>query len=504
MRGLWVSLALVACACGPGAFPNDFRFGASIAGFQVDPGCPTLAPEKCEDRKSDWYQWVNAKSDLSDLSSMISFEPVSNGPGFWELYETDFDLAKKELGLNAIRMSIEWSRIFPNATDGLEGDALAAAADPDAVATYHAMFQALKKRGLKPLVTLHHYTLPIWIHDGVACHKDSVHCVNRGWLEPERVKKEMAKYAAFVAKEFGGEVDDWATLNEPFAVVLPGFLFPSADRVNPPGLSFHYDDAKKAMVGMIEAHALVYDAVKANDLKDADGDGVKANVGLVYALPAARGEDPNSKADQRAADGVFYLYNTAFLDAVINGVVDADLDGKPDSAEPRADLKGRMDYLGVNYYSRIVVKGTASPSFPTLSPLTYFDPTTIVPFTDEPQGLYDVLMWAKGRYPKLPMIITETGANDPADDGTGVSWFIRYLTETKRAIKDGADVRGFFVWSLFDNYEWNHGMTYKMGIYAVSPDVSKARSPRQIAKAYADVTKAKDVPESWAKKYPVP
>ncbi len=503
MRGLVLSLGVLACSCGPQAFPNDFRFGASIAGFQVDPGCPTLSPEKCEDRRSDWYQWVNAKTELDDLKNLITFEPVADGPGHWELYEKDFDLAKKELGLNALRTSIEWSRVFPSSTEGLEGDALAAAANPDALATYHAMFKALKARGLKPLVTLHHYTLPVWLHDGVACHKDLAGCTNRGWLDPVRLKKELAKYGAFVAKEFGGEVDDWATLNEPFAVVLPGFLFPSKDRVNPPGVSFRYAEAKQAMLAMIEAHALLYDAVKANDVTDADGDGVKANVGLVYALPAARGVDPNSKADKRAADNVFYLYNTAFLDAVINGVVDADLDGKPDSADPRADLKGRMDYLGVNYYSRIVVKGTADPSFPTLSPLTHFDPLTLVPFTDEPQGLYDVLMWAKDRY-HLPMIITETGANDPADDGTGVSWFIRYLTETKRAIRDGADVRGFFTWSLMDNYEWNQGMAMRFGIYAVSADAAKTRTPRQIAKAWKDVTTARDVPESWAKKYPVP
>ena len=107
------------------AFPEKFLFGAATAGFQIDPGCPTLPASECVDSRSDWYQWVNSESELQDLKDLISFEPLANAPGFWELYEQDFDRAKKELGLNSLRVSIEWSRIFPNATDGLEGDALA-------------------------------------------------------------------------------------------------------------------------------------------------------------------------------------------------------------------------------------------------------------------------------------------------------------------------------------------------------------------------------------------
>jgi beta-glucosidase/6-phospho-beta-glucosidase/beta-galactosidase len=483
------------------AFPEKFLFGAATAGFQIDPGCPTLPASECVDSRSDWYQWVNSESELQDLKDLISFEPLANAPGFWELYEQDFDRAKKELGLNSLRVSIEWSRIFPNATDGLEGDALAAAADAKNVAAYHAQFAALKARGLTPMVTLHHYTLPVWIHDGVACHKDLSTCPAKGWLDRDRTVREMAKYAGFVAKEFGGEIDLWATQNEPFAVVLPGYLLPSKDRVNPPGLQLKFAEAKAVMTAMIEAHARMYDAVKANDAVDADKDGTAASVGLVYAMTPTKGKDPNSRVDTRAAENVFYLYNTAFLDGVAKGLVDADLSGAPDSAEPDPQLAGRMDWLGVNYYTRITVKGTGTASFPTLSPLSTFDPFSLELWEDYSKGLYDIELHVRDRY-ALPMYVTETGTDGAPDEERVESWLVRHLEWTRRAAKDGADVRGFFYWSLMDNYEWNHGMAMRFGLYAVGTDAAKTRTPRSAVKTYAEIIKAQAISAELLKKFP--
>jgi beta-galactosidase len=399
---LMTCLAVVLVGCGPKPFPEKFYFGAATAGFQVDPGCPSSA---CVDTQSDWYQWVTSPGELQDLAAQINFEPLENGPGFWELYEQDFDRAKKDLGLNAIRLSIEWSRIFPTATDGLEGEALAAVANAENIAAYHAQFAALKARGLTPLITIHHYTLPLWIHDGVACHKDLATCTKRGWLDRERIVNEIAKYAGFVAKEFGGEIDLWATQNEPFAVVLPGYLLPSKDRVNPPGLAYKFAEAKAVMNAMIEAHARMYDAVKANDLVDADKDGKPSMVGLVYPIAPTKPKDPENRLDVKAAENIFYLYNTAFLDAVVLGKLDADLNGKPDSPEPNPQLAGRMDYLGLNYYTRITVKGTQTASLPLLSSISNFDPLTVELWEDYPKGIYDIQMFVKNRY-GIPQMIT--------------------------------------------------------------------------------------------------
>jgi len=499
----WVAAAgLVLAGCGPKPFPDDFLFGASMAGFQVDMGCPTLAPEKCEDRHSDWYQLITSSAELQDLKDIVTFEPPSHGPGHWELYEQDFERAKADMGLTGIRTSIEWSRVFPTATDGLEGDALRAVADPDALATYHAMFAAMKARGQPPLVTLNHYSLPTWIHDGVACHQNLATCTKRGWLDKQRTITEIAKFAGFAAKEFGGEVDLWATENEPFAVLFPGYVLPSKDRVNPPALAGKYDEAKQVLVALIEAHARMYDAVKANDTVDADKNGKPAEVGLVYSMTPVKGKT-DSKVDQRAATHVFYLYNLAFLDGVVKGLVDADFDGTPDGP-PRDDLVNRMDWIGINYYSRVTVEGTGAPTLPTLSSISDFNPLTIEPWEDYPKGIYEMAMTVKDRY-GLPSFITETGTDITTDEAAGASWLTRYMTWTKRAIRDGAKVRGFFYWSLFDNYEWNHGMSMHFGLYAVSPtDPAKTRTARPAVGAYRQITKARDVPDSLARQYPAP
>lgn len=495
-------LAFVFCVlligCGPKPFPEKFYFGASTAGFQVDPGCPS---SNCTDTKSDWYQWVNSAAELQDLKDLITFEPLENAPGFWELYPQDFDRAKNDMGLNSIRLSIEWSRIFPTATDGLEGDALAAVADQANIAAYHAQFAALKARGMTPLVTIHHYTLPLWIHDGVACHKDLATCTNRGWLDRARIVREIAKYSGFVAKEFGGEIDLWATQNEPFAVVLPGYLLPSKDRVNPPGLSYRFAEAKAVMNAMIEAHARMYDAVKANDLVDADKDGKASMVGLVYPIAPTRPKDPENRLDVSGADHLFYLYNTAFLDGVVKGMVDADLNGKPDTTEPDPQLAGRMDYLGLNYYTRITVRGTETASFSLLSSISNFDPLTLELWEDYPKGIYDIQIFVKDRY-AIPIIITETGTDATPGDERIESWLVRHLEWTKRAIKDGADTRGFFYWSLTDNYEWNHGMGMKFGLYAVANDAAKTRTARSAVATYAEIIKKQDISAELLKKFP--
>ena len=489
-----VLVAVLGCpAPKPPPFPAGFLWGAAVAGFQVDMGCPTLAAAECEDRNSDWYELIARRSEVPDLAANLTTDPVTSGPGHWELYEQDFDLAKNELGLNGFRFSLEWSRIFPTATDGIEGyDALKAKADPKALAKYHAMLAALKARGIKPLVTLHHYTLPTWIHDGIDCHNNFSTCTRRGWLDRTRIVDEIAKYAGFCAKEFGGEVDLWATQNEPFAVVLPGYLLPSAERLNPPAVGFQYDAAKAVMVAMIEAHARMYDAVKAND--------PGSTVGLVYSTSPVKGKT-DSKVDQRAAANVFYLYNTAFLDAVAKGDIDPELDG---TAVHRDDLAGRLDFVGINYYGRTTVTGTGSASLPTLSMLTTFDPTNIVLFEDYPKGLYEIALHIKDRY-GLPSFVTETGAQVQTDSAAGASWLVRHATWIRRAIRDGADVRGFFYWTLMDNFEWNHGMGMQFGLYAVDKnDPQKKRVARAAVAKFLEITKANDVTAELEKQFPAP
>ena len=346
--------------------PKGFLYGTAIAGFQVDMGCPSASPG-CLDTKSDWYTWVTDPKIIADPNAHVTGEPVTDGPGFYELYPQDLDRVKNELRNNALRLSIEWSRIFPTSTAGVEDmGALRAAASPDGLAYYHAVFAAMKARGITPLVTLNHYSLPTWIHDASGCHVDIDHCTARGWLDHDKIIHEIAKYAGFVAKEFGGEVDLWATLNEPLtAVAVAGYLLPSETRSNPPGVSMRIPETKAAIFTMMEAHSRMYDAVKANDTVSAAGSGPAARVGCVYNMEAVTPSDPAEPADLEAAKNLSYLLNEVFLNATIKGDVDTNLDGK---ITHRDDMAGRMDFLGINYYARLTA-ANAPNLLPALSPL---------------------------------------------------------------------------------------------------------------------------------------
>jgi beta-glucosidase/6-phospho-beta-glucosidase/beta-galactosidase len=493
-----------------GTFPRDFVFGTAIAGFQVDMGCPTLPAAQCEDRASDWYQWITTPRIVDNPILFMSKDAPSTGPGFYELYEKDLDLAsgqgESQLGNTALRLSIEWSRIFPRATFGVNSHAsLKKIANAEGLDFYHRLFAAMKKRGMKPFVTVNHYSLPLWIHDGNLCNQSLEQCIAQGkggWADPNRARivNEIAKYAAFLGEEFGGEVDSWASLNEPFsAVVVSGYLAATPARSNPPGLSgpwMNIAGAKTATTAMIESHARIYDALKAFDKKDADGDGKSAEVGIVYAFSNISPKS-TSADDVKAAADAHYFFQDMFMDGVVLGRLDENWDQGPGKAPIRADLANRCDFIGVNYYFGFKAQKNALPiPLSVVSPFMTFD--MLQPFDESsPQGIHPVLMEVSKRYGK-PIYVTETGTVQD-DEPRGAAWVVRTVSETRHAIRDGADVRGYFAWSLMDNYEWNHGMEMKLGLYAV--DVAKARAMRDAGVAYAAMSKSRDIAPELEAKY---
>ncbi len=483
------------------SFPKNFLFGTAVAGFQVEMGCPTVNAAECEDRNSDWYTFITNPALVADQGLYESGDPPSTGPGFYELYPQDLDRAENELHNNALRISIEWSRLFPNATDSaVNVSDMKALASPAALNYYHSLLTAMKAHGLKPFVTLNHYTLPTWIHDAAACHMNIDTCTNRGWLDHDRIVKEAGKYAGFVAQEFGGDIDLYATLNEPLtAVVLAGFLFQTAQRSNPPGVFLKTTEAKQAYASMVDAHAAMYDAVKANDTVDSDGDGQAARVGIVYNLQAVAPDDPNNPQDVTGAQNLDYLENRMFLNGVAKGDFDANLDG---TTVHRADLAGRMDFIGVNYYAKTTTAGTDSSLFPAISPLLTFNVLAVEYDYDYPKGIYEVLTFAK-QY-GVPLMISETGSTE-VNGGEIASWIVRSLTWVKRAIAEGVPVEGYFVWTLMDNYEWNHGMNVKLGIYGVDKtDTTKARTARSAAAVYSTIATNNKITADLANQYPAP
>jgi beta-galactosidase len=482
-------------------FPDDFLFGTAVAGFQVDYGCPTLPREQCEDRNSDWFAFTTDPATVESPRAYLSGDhPSEVGPGFWELYDADFERASKELKNNAFRMSIEWSRIFPEATDGATSHAeLLALAHQGNLEHYRAMFQSLQAHGLKPMVTLNHYALPTWIHDAVACHVSFGSCERRGWVDSERTVREIAKFSGFVAKEFGQYIDLWATLNEPLQNMLFGYFQPGPARSHPPAVLLRAEAARTVFFALIEAHARMYDAVKANDLHDADGDGSAALIGVVYPLVPIAAKNPDDIADRAAAENISYLWNKAFLRATALGELDDDLDGV---SERQESLAGRMDWIGVNWYFGISVEGAASSFMPQFSPLLTVNPLTFKEGVNEPDKLEALLKWAQDDLGK-PLYITENGANDdPADTDHQSRFIVRNLDAVQRAMARGIDLRGYFYWTFMDNFEWNHGMSWKMGLYAMDGnDAAKTRHLRPAGALYSEIAQSAQIPESARVKY---
>jgi beta-glucosidase/6-phospho-beta-glucosidase/beta-galactosidase len=468
VRLLLVGLLTVAVAA-PAAhaqrFPRHFVWGVATSGFQTEMGgTPANA-----DRGSDWWAWTHADTGVSD-------DRPERGPGSWNAFRRDNRLARG-LGVAAFRLGIEWSRIFPRATDDAGGvRELDALADQRAVRHYRAVLRDVRRRGLTPFVTVNHFTLPLWIHDPLATQRALAgrgaddplpeFAEPAGWLQ-ERTVREFAKYADYLAWKLGDLVRFWTPINEPVVVATNGYVnVPAVFAGNFPPGALSYTAAYTAFLNLADANARAYDAIKGRD-RD-------ARVGLVQNMIAftPRDTDAGRHADQ--------LFNRAFLDAAIRGVYDRDADGTVDEGEREPELAGKADFLGVNYYFRGRVTALGQP-VSTRIPLLDFAPSVSYRTARHPElpecpttcsGLgselyapgFRAVLRTAGSY-GLPVYITENGVAD-ATDRLRPSFLRAHLRVLRRAMRDGlVRARGYFHWSLTDNFEWAEGYAPKFGLF---------------------------------------
>jgi beta-glucosidase len=443
-------------------FPPGFLWGSATAAFQIEKGLGN----------TDWGLWVKTPGKIKNGD-----DPDVGGAD--ALAHIDEDVAALvAAGQNAYRFSIEWARLYPTRA-AFDADQ----PDPAAVAAYDKLFAALRAAKITPLVTLQHFSLPDWLADP------------RQPTEPQGFERAestqlFATWCGRAAARWGGEVDWWATLNEPVLVPLGGYV----QGTSPPGLTLDLNRALTVIKAEVVAHARCYDAVKAADTADADGDGQASLVGIVHHMRAVEPEDPTDPDDVAAAGRVRYLNNTWFLNAVVRGDWDDEVDGKLDGPnDRRADptLANRSDYIGVNYYS-VTVASAHGLALPIVNASIRNDhipddrPKTDFAWDIYPKGLRVVLDEAKV-YGK-PIVITENGIADAADTNRS-RFLLEHLYELGRAKADGIDVRGYFHWSLLDNFEWNSGFCPKFGLYSVDP-ITKVRTPRPSVQTYARIAKS--------------
>src|SRR5262249_42914239 len=279
----------------------------------------------------------------------------------------------------------------------------------------------------------------------------------RGGGEDASIVPAFVAWATFCAEEFGGEVDWWMTINEPFAYIGGGFL----QGTFPPGKSLDVAAAAKVVRNMLDAAAQAYTAIHAHDTIDAHGDGPPPRSPSPTHTRVLLPLDPPSQADKDAADAIRKLNTLLFLEALTRGNIDLNLDGDTNDPGERDNpaYKGKLDWIGLNYYGVSLVKAIAGGTHPLVglpfsSDLDTFGlaaPLTDFGWTIYPQGFRMVLdeVAAYG----LPIIITENGIAD-AGEGQRPRFLIEHLYALAKAIDDGLPVRGYYHWSLMDNFEW--------------------------------------------------
>jgi beta-glucosidase len=427
----------VATACGrsiafdPGEVAVHRMLAGAPAGFML--GAATSAYQTEGGNHNDWTAWELGRY-LDGTPHVADGATAARAADSWNRWRDDI-AALTSLGANTYRLGIEWSRLEP--TEG--------AWDAGAAARYRDMFAALRAAHVRPIVTLYHFTLPVWV------------AARGGWEWPG-APAALAAFAGRAGRAFGDLVDWWCTINEPNVLVAKSYL--AAEW--PPGVR----DPRRAaavLAALMRAHGLMAEALRDADRADADGDGHATRIGIAQNL---RIFDPDSAGPidglvAGAADG---FYDESFLDAVTLGRVRVVLPGVADIDEPFAPLAGSFDYLGINYYTRERVVGRLGGSNVYARAPNPGRPQSDLGWEIYPEGLYRLLL----RYARRgwPLLVSENGVAD-AHDALRADFMRAHLYAVDRARADGVDVIGYLYWSLIDNFEWSHGYRGHFGLYAI-------------------------------------
>jgi beta-glucosidase len=367
----------------------------------------------------------------------------------WERFETDLGLMRW-LGVDTYRFSVEWSRVEP----------LPGHIDEAAIERYRTWCTTLLDAGIAPMVTLHHFTEPLWTSErGGFAHASTV----EAWL----------RFVRLCAHRLGDLVLDWVTVNEPVAYMAQGWIRGEW----PPG---RRDPALAAEVleNLLIAHARAYHAIHDGDRAER-----RHRVGLAHNIMPMRSRRPLDPWNRVVAGMVDATYNRAVPEALRTGVLRLRLPGVRFTSRHPV-LRGTQDFFGLNHYHRALVATRASATRPIDLLPTPGEPNDLG-WSMEPSSLGDVLRWTR-RY-ALPVVVTEHGTVDgDTPDVRRRRYLGASLVEMAAAARDGVDVRGYLHWSLLDNFEWTSGYGACCGLFRVDRS-DLHRTPTTSAAFYRDV-----------------
>jgi beta-glucosidase len=434
-------------------FPDDFLWGAATAAYQIE-GSPLAdgAGPSIWQRFSHDPRLMAAKGDTGDVAC-----------DHYNRMESDVALMKR-LGLQAYRFSTSWSRVLPEGVGAVNERGLD---------FYDRLVDRLLEAGIEPLLTLFHWDLPAALDD------------RGGWLNRDSADW-FADYAEVMYRRLDGRVKKWVTLNEPWVVTDGGYLHGALA----PGHRNMFE-APIASHNLMRAHGRAVQAYRATGAHEI---GLVVNIEPKYAAS-------DSPADQAAQARAEAYMNRQYLDPALKGSYPTELaeifgEAWPQwSAQDMADICQPVDFIGINYYTRNVVRDDPAQWPLRASMVPQVATHTTTDWEVYPPAMTDMLCWFRDRYGDVPVYITENGAAfyDPPtagpngiDDPLRVDYFRTHIAAIGEAIRRGVDVRGYMAWSLFDNLEWSLGYSKRFGIVHVDY-ATQVRTPKRSAHFYGEV-----------------
>lgn len=464
-------------------FKEGFIFGGATAAYQVEGATSEDGRGPCA-----WDEYLNRPE------STFTGDKASD---FYHKYKDDLKLSR-DFGVNGIRISISWSRIIPDGTGEI---------NPKGIKFYNDLIDECFKNGVEPFVTLHHFDTPLSLYK-------NGHWLNRNCIDA------FVNYAKVCFENFGDRVTKWATFNEPWSIAQNGYIVGNF----PPNIQYDIPKAIQIMHNLMVAHAKAVNLYKSMNLK--------GEIGIVHTL---EGKEPisDSAEDKRAAELDYTLSNKFMLDACFKGEYAKDTfetiteildknNGKLDiydgDMEELKEASKKIDFLGMNYYSSHFLKaydgeskihhngtGEKGTSIFALKGIGARVNNPEVETTDwdwpiYPEGLYRMLLRIKNDYPNYKKIfIAENGmgykddfVNGKIDDTPRIKYIKKHFEYILKAIDEGVNVEGYYIWSLMDVLSWSNGYNKRYGLFYVDYNDQK-RYPKKSAYWYKKISETKEL-----------
>jgi beta-glucosidase len=439
-------------------FPKDFVWGVATSAYQVE-GSPLADGAG----PSIWHRFAREPGmTVEGATGDVACDHYNR-------CDEDIELMSR-LGIGAYRFSTSWARILPKGRGRVNTKGLA---------FYDRLIDSLLERDILPFVTLYHWDLPLELEN------------KGGWLNDDTARW-FGDYSDLMFRAFCDRVPYWMTINEPAVIMEKGYVL----GVYAPG---HRNAAEAPVVArnLLRAHGHAVQAYRDR------GDGcIGIAVNIQPKYPAT-----DSPADLAAVRRANAWRNQQFLDAILLGAMPVELpemfgrEWRGLSDEDVKVISQKIDFIGLNYYTRLVVSDDAMTLPTRAKRMESPGSNTLIGWEVFPGGLTDTLLSLHQRYDGIPIYITECGAafKDPVANGSDevsdpqrVEFLRRHILAAARALEQGVDLRGFFVWSLLDNFEWNSGYTMPFGLYQVDFETQR-RTLKSSGRFFADVARTNGI-----------